>query len=104
MKLVFMLIIYLAGFATAVHFLAQKPANQASQSYEDRSYEDSSYEDSNVNPEKSFDSQAFVETFDAGMRKCAVIAKNATVQIYGLIKEKIEASKLEKKQIADTSF
>jgi len=77
-KLIFLLIVYFAGFATAIYCLAPVPENQA------------------FGPsEKSFvnsvlKSDEFAQSFNAGMHKCLDFSKNAAQQAYGFVKQKLD--------------
>ena len=76
-KFVFMLIVYFAGFATAIYILGPAPENQAA----DNSTKD--FLDSTV---KSGD---FAASFNSGMHKCVEMGKEAACRVAQFLKEKI---------------
>jgi len=76
-KLIFLLIVYFAGFATAVYTLAPVPENQAYRS-----------------SEKSFvysalKSDDFAQSFNTGMHKCIGFGKDAAWRVGKFIKQKL---------------
>jgi len=76
-KLIFLLIVYFAGFATAVYCLSPVPENQGV-----------------VSCEKSFSysmikSDEFAKSFNSGMHKCFAFAKSAAIRTGELIKQKL---------------
>jgi hypothetical protein len=77
-KFIFLLIVYFAGFATAIYCLAPVPENQA------------------YGPcEKSFASSAlksdeFAQSFNAGLHRCLDFGKIAAQQAYGFVKQKLD--------------
>lgn len=73
-KLIFLLIVYFAGFATAIYCLAPVPENQASES-------------GFVN--SALKSDEFALSFNAGMHKCLDFGKNAARRAGGLLKQKL---------------
>ena len=77
-KLIFLLIVYFAGFATAIYFLAPVPEGYAGGGCE-RSFEDSALK-----------SDEFVQSFNAGMHKCVDFAKDAAWRTGRFIKEKLD--------------
>jgi len=77
-KLIFLLIIYFAGFVTAIYCLAPVPKNQASQA-----------------DQKSFaysilKSDEFAKSFSRGLHKCIDFAKDATKQAGTYVKDKMD--------------
>jgi len=74
-KLIFLLIVYFAGFATAIYFLAPAPENQTC-------------EKSFVN--SSLKSDEFAQSFNAGMHKCVDFAKDAAWRAGRFVKEKLD--------------
>ena len=74
-KLIFLLIVYFAGFATAIYCLAPVPENQTC-------------EKSFVN--SAFKSDEFAQSFNAGMHKCVDFAKDAAWRAGRFIKEKLD--------------
>lgn len=77
-KFIFLLIVYFAGFATAIYMLAPAPDGGTDQSF--NSFASAS----------SFDSQEFTKSFNAGMRKCLVFGKVAAIHTAEFIKEKVQ--------------
>ncbi len=73
-KLVFLLIIYFAGFATAIYCLAPAPDGQPSEQ---------NLTHSTVKTER------FAKSFNVGMHKCLDFAKDATLRMNNLIKRKL---------------
>ena len=76
-KFIFLLIVYFAGFATAIYMLAPAPEGSA----------DKSFGTSSVS---AFNSQEFVESFNAGIHKCLAFGKVAAIHTAEFIKEKIQ--------------
>ena len=60
-KFIFLLIIYFAGFASAIYMLGPDPDGGASKS------------SNNLSSVSSFDSQQFAKSFNAGMHKCCFL-------------------------------
>ncbi|MHC4325044.1 MAG: hypothetical protein ACYSUX_12335 [Planctomycetota bacterium] len=77
-KFIFMLIVYFAGFATAIYMLAPAPEGDAHQSYSKNS------------ASAGFQSEEFVESFNSGMHKCLAFSKNAACRTAEFIKEKLK--------------
>jgi len=73
-KLIFLLIVYFAGFATAIYCLAPVPENQASES-------------GFVN--SALKSDEFALSFNTGMHKCLDFGKNAARRAGGFLKQKL---------------
>ena len=78
-KLIFLLIVYFAGFASAVYCLAPVPENQACQPGEKSSV---------------FKSDQFAQSFNAGMHKCLDFSKDATRRAAKFIKQKLDERQL----------
>ncbi len=76
-KFIFLLIVYFAGFATAIHLLAPAPEG-ADQSFD------------NISSTSAFDSQEFVKSFNAGMNKCFAFGKETARHTAEFIKEKLK--------------
>ena len=79
-KLIFLLIVYFAGFATAIYMLAPVPEGRGVEG---------------VEGEKSFAFSAlktneFAASFNSGMHKSIDFTKDATIQISKLLKQKID--------------
>lgn len=77
-KLVFMLIVYFAGFATAIYTLAPVPENQASQ-YRENSVKYSALK-----------SDEFAQSFNTGMHKCLDFSKDFAWRMGKYIKQKFD--------------
>jgi hypothetical protein len=77
-KFVFLLIVYFAGFATAIYTLGPAPENQAQQRGE------------NSFPDSVFKSDQFAKSFNSGMHKCIEFGKEAAVRAGKTLKEKLE--------------
>ncbi|MCK4913196.1 MAG: hypothetical protein KAS69_01195 [Planctomycetes bacterium] len=75
-KLVFMLIIYFAGFATAIYFLAPAPDGQAI--------------DSNGIMASAFKTDAFAQSFNVNMHKCLDFSKDAAQNAGKFIQQKFQ--------------
>jgi hypothetical protein len=73
-----MLIVYVAGFATAIYMLAPTPEGGPDKSF------------GNTSSNSRFDSEDFVKTFNSGMHKCLAFGKVAAVHTAEFIKEKIQ--------------
>jgi hypothetical protein len=73
-----MLIVYFAGFATAIYMLAPAPEGSAEKSFD------------NLSSASAFDSQEFAKSFNDGMHKCLAFGKEAACQTAEFIKEKIK--------------
>jgi hypothetical protein len=75
-KLIPLLLVYFAGFATAVYFLSpseEQPINQTN----------------TQNIEKtSFDKQQFIKAFNLGLHKCAYISKETAIEAAQYIMQK----------------
>ena len=74
-KFVFLLIVYFAGFATAIYCLAPAPDVQPG---EERSV------NSPTKPNQ------FAQSFNIGMHKCLDFAKDATLRMSSFIKQKLD--------------
>ena len=77
-KLIFLLVVYFAGFATAIYCLAPVAENQANQSCE-KGFIFS-----------AFKSDEFAQSFNVGMHKCLVFAKDAACRAGKFVKQEIE--------------
>ncbi len=77
-KFVFLLIVYFAGFATAIYALAPAPENQARQPRE-KSFTYS-----------AFKSDEFAHSFNTGMHKCIDFSKDFALRMGKFIKQKID--------------
>lgn len=77
-KFIFLLIVYFAGFATAIYMLAPAPEGSADKSFRGTS------------SVSAFNSQEFVESFNAGIHKCLAFGKVAAIHTAEFLKEKLE--------------
>lgn len=75
--MIFTFIVYFAGFATAIYFLAPPPDGEVTKSTSQ-----------NDGPHAKFDSQEFVQSFNTGMRKCLDFGKEAAQRTAKILKEK----------------
>jgi len=82
-KLIFFLIVYFAGFATAIYTLAPAPENQAHQSHE-KSFVRSALK-----------SDEFAKCFNQGMHKCIDFGKHAAWLAGKFIKQKLNDRQLQ---------
>ena len=76
-KFIFLLIVYFAGFATAIYMLAPAPEGV------DKSFD-------KISSASAFDSQEFAKSFNAGMHKCLAFGKEAAWHTAEFIKEKVK--------------
>jgi hypothetical protein len=83
-KFIFLLIVYFAGFATAIYTLAPAPENQNYQSSE-KTFAFSSIK-----------SDEFTKSFNAGMHKCVDFGKDAAWRVAKYLKQKMEEKQLPK--------
>jgi hypothetical protein len=77
-KIVFLLIVYFAGFATAIYTLAPVPENQASQ-FRNNSVKYSALK-----------SDEFAQSFNTGMHKCLDFSKDLAWRMGKYIKQKFD--------------
>ncbi len=77
-KLVFLLIVYFAGFATAIYTLAPVPENQANQFSE------------NSLKYSALKSDEFAQSFNTGMHKCLDFSKDFAWRMGKYIKQKFD--------------
>ncbi|MFH1715863.1 MAG: hypothetical protein ABIF19_00805 [Planctomycetota bacterium] len=77
-KFIGMLIVYFAGFATAIYALAPAPENKVSQVHDKTSIY------------SALKSDDFVQSFNTGIHKCLAFGKDAALRTAKLIKEKAE--------------
>jgi len=75
-KFIFLLVVYFAGYATAIYTLA--PENQANQPTE------------KTLAYSAFKSDEFAKSFNAGMYKCIEFGKDAAVRTAKFIKQKMD--------------
>jgi hypothetical protein len=77
-KFIFLLIVYFAGFATAIYMLTPAPEGSTNKPF------------GNISPDSGFNSQEFVKSFNDGIHKCLAFGKVAAYHTAEFIKEKIE--------------
>jgi hypothetical protein len=77
-KFIFLLIVYFAGFATAIYMLAPTPEGGTDKSF------------NNISSASAFNSQQFAKSFNAGMHKCLAFGKVAAIHTAEFIKEKLQ--------------
>ncbi|MBL7189928.1 MAG: hypothetical protein ISS70_26660 [Phycisphaerae bacterium] len=77
-RFIFTLVVYLAGFATAIYTLAPAPEGKAIE-----------HSDKN-SPQSKFNSEEFVENFNTGMHKCLEFGKEAALRTGKLLREKVK--------------
>ena len=82
-KLIFLLIVYFAGFATAIYMLVSVPENRAGQPYE-KSFAYS-----------VFKSDEFAQSFNARMHKCLDFSKDAARRAGRFIKQKFDDGQMQ---------
>ena len=82
-KLVFLLVVYFAGFATAIYCLAPVPENQANHSGET----------SFVN--SALKSDELAQSFNVGMHKCIDFGRDAAWRTGRFIKQKLDDRQLQ---------
>lgn len=80
-KLIFVLIVYFAGFATAIYFLAPVP----------KDYETDTEQNSFA--QSVFKSDQFAKSFNAGLHKCVDFTKVAVKDLSEFVKEKVTEAK-----------
>ena len=77
-KLIFLLVIYFAGFATAIYTLAPVPDDKVRQPFDGST----AY--------SGFKSDDFAKSFNAGMHKCIDFGKDAAWRTAAFIKQKVK--------------
>ena len=80
-KLIFLFIIYFAGFATAIYTLAPTPENEGQSTL-------SGFMSRHSKNGSQITSSEFVESFNAGMHKCVDFGKEAACHTAKFLKEK----------------
>jgi len=82
-KIIFLLVIYFAGFATAIYCLAPVPENTSQQACE-KSFAYSALK-----------SDEFARSFRSGMQKCLGLAKDAAGQAGEYVRHKLNETEAE---------
>jgi len=77
-KFIFLMIVYFAGFATAIYMLAPAPERGTDKSF------------GNTSSASAFNSQEFAKSFNSGMHKCLAFGKEAAIHTAEFIKEKLQ--------------
>lgn len=77
-KLIFLLIVYFAGFATAIYYFVPVSDEQTSE----LCGTDSVFSD--------VKSDEFARSFNSGLHKCVDFGKDAVCRVYKVIKQKLE--------------
>ena len=77
-KFIFTLLVFFAGFATAIYILAPAPKDKTT-----------GYSDNN-SPQSQLNSEEFVESFNSGMHKCLDFGKKAARRTAKLLKDKLK--------------
>ena len=77
-KFIFLLIVYFAGFATAIYMLAPTPEGSSNKSF------------NNITSASAFNSQQFAKSFNAGMHKCLAFGKETAIRTAAFIREKLQ--------------
>lgn len=77
-KFIFLLMVYFAGFATAIYCIAPVPENQSSE-FGEKSFAFSALK-----------SDEFAKSFNSGMHKCIDFGKEAALRAGKIIKEKLD--------------
>lgn len=83
-KFIFLLIVYFAGFATAIYTLAPEPGKNG------KPFALGSLLPSASQKGKSMTREEFVVSFNAGMHKAVDMGKAAAIQTGKMIKEKLD--------------
>lgn len=76
-KFIFLLIVYFAGFATAIYTLAPVPENRAQPGEKSFVY-------------SAFKSDEFAKSFNSGIHKCIDFGKEAAGHVAKFIKQKLD--------------
>ncbi len=84
-KLITFLVIYFAGFATAVYVIVP-PQDQSQQVQIVREDGDNQFKIPNFNTEE------FIFSFRRGMDKCIAFGKSAAIEVGHMVKEKYEST------------
>ena len=77
-KFICILLVFFAGFATAIYTLAPPPEGKIARDSDKSS------------PESKFNSEEFVESFNTGMHKCLEFGKEAARRTAKLLKDKVK--------------
>ena len=78
-RFIFTLVVFFAGFATAIYTLAPAPEEKTTGQRSEKN-----------SPVSKFDSEEFVESFNTGMHKCLEFGKKAATRTGKLLREKLK--------------
>ena len=78
-RFIFTLVVFFAGFATAIYTLAPAPEEKTTGRYSEKD-----------SPVSQFNSEEFVESFNSGMHKCLEFGKKAALHTGKLVREKVK--------------
>jgi hypothetical protein len=81
-KFLFLLIVYFAGFATAIYVLAPAPQNHVSQGAQ------------KTLSSSAFKSDEFTKSFNSGMHKCLDFGKDVACRVGKYLKQKLDEKQL----------
>jgi len=81
-KLVFMLVVYFAGFATAIYALSPAPENNGEKA------------NSKTMIDSILKSDDFAKSFNTGINKCVALGKDAAERSVKFLKQKIDERQL----------
>ena len=89
-KLLFILIVYFAGFATAVYFLAPVDEEMTASGNSGESYQHRQF---NTDQHRQFDTEQFAQVTSARLHKFFSFAGDKASEVSELIKEKLAESR-----------
>ena len=78
-RFIYTLVVFCAGFATAIYTLAPAPEEKTAGQRSERN-----------SPVSKFNSEEFVEGFNTGMHKCLEFGKEAAMRTGKLLREKLK--------------
>ena len=87
-KLIFLLVVYFAGFATAIYCLAPVPENYANQTTANQATEKSLVS-------SALKSDEFAQSFNTGMHRCLDFAKTAAWRAGEFLRQKYNDRQLQ---------
>lgn len=93
LKLFFIILVYIAGFSTAIYFLAPDPqtTNVRIEQTDDHGFKFESYADKNqVDVCSELKKQQFIRIYNLGLHKCVEVGKNGILRLNEYIHEKNE--------------
>ncbi|MHC4726172.1 MAG: hypothetical protein ACYS17_03005 [Planctomycetota bacterium] len=89
-KLVFLLVVYFGGYATAIYTLAPAPENKASVSAESSFFQDIKAGTEKSSVFSAVKSDEFKQSLNSGIHKCFEFSKDAAWRTARFIKQKID--------------